>query len=219
MVKVQVKICGLSGQDSLQTAITDGADFLGFVSFEKSPRHLSPPHMGVLIQHARLLSERLGRRVQSVAVVVDPSDDDLETLVTTARPDLIQLHGKESLARVAEIARRTQTPLIKACSIAEKADVVSALSYEPLVQHLLFDAKPPKDAALPGGVGARFDWTLMAGIKTLRPWFLAGGLDPWNAAEAVKVSGAPALDVSSGVERAPGLKDPALISAFLKAVA
>ena len=126
--------------------------------------------------------------------------------------------GRESPARTREIAVRSGVGIIKALPVAEASDLDAAASYEPVVEHLMFDAKPPKDAALPGGAGRAFDWSLMAGRSFRRPWFLAGGLDPWNVAEAAQVSGAPLVDVSSGVERGPGLKDPALITAFLDAV-
>ena len=133
-------------------------------------------------------------------------------------PDLIQLHGKEPPARVREIAQRTGRGIIKVVAVSEASDIAAAKTYEPLVEHLMFESKPPKDADRPGGLGVAFDWSLLIGCRFERPWFLAGGLDPWNVATAVAASGAPMVDVSSGVERGPGLKDPALITAFLDAV-
>ena len=133
-------------------------------------------------------------------------------------PDLIQLHGKEPPARVREIAQRTGRGIIKVVAVSEASDVTAAKTYEPLVEHLMFETKPPRDADRPGGLGMPFDWSLLEGRRFERPWFLAGGLDPWNVAAAVAASGAPMVDVSSGVERGPGLKDPALITAFLDAV-
>jgi phosphoribosylanthranilate isomerase len=157
-----------------------------------------------------------GAQLPLVAVIVDPDDTLLDALKHTVRPDFIQLHGKETPARVAEIAALTGLPLIKALSVGESADLKAAEAYEPHVSYLMFDAKPPKDAALPGGLGLRFDWTLMQGYRGTKPWFLAGGLDITNVREAVELSGATLLDVSSGVESAPGQKDAGLISGFLR---
>jgi phosphoribosylanthranilate isomerase len=156
--------------------------------------------------------------VSVVAVTVDPSDALLDHLAATLRPDLIQLHGKETPARAREIAARVGAGVIKALSVSDADDIAAGAAYEPVVEHLMFDARPPSGSNLPGGVGARFDWTLLTGRRFARPWFLAGGLDPWNVAEAARLSGAGLVDVSSGVERGPGLKDPALITAFLDAV-
>jgi phosphoribosylanthranilate isomerase len=153
-----------------------------------------------------------------VALTVDPSDAQVSEIVAKLAPDLIQLHGKESPARTREIAQRAGVGIIKALPVAEAADLDAAGAYESVVEHLMFDAKPPKEAALPGGSGRSFEWGLLDGRRFQKPWFLAGGLDPWNVAEAASISGAPLVDVSSGVERGPGLKDPALITAFLDAV-
>jgi phosphoribosylanthranilate isomerase len=150
--------------------------------------------------------------------MVDPTDAVLDEVVRALKPDLIQLHGRETPNRVREIGQRAGAGVIKVLPVAEAADLDAARAYDGLVDHLLFDAKPPKDATRAGGLGAPFDWTLMTGRRFARPWLLAGGLDPWNVEEAVRLSGAPAVDVSSGVERGPGLKDPALIAAFLDAV-
>ena len=159
-----------------------------------------------------------GHTLPLVSVVVDPDDATLDTLRDAVRPDLIQLHGKETPQRTADIAARTGIGLTKVLSIGEACDIAAAVAYEPYVRYLMFDAKTPKDAAMPGGLGIRFDWTLMQGYRGEKPWFLAGGLTSENVAEAVSQSGAHLVDTSSGVESAPGVKDPQLISRFLRAV-
>jgi phosphoribosylanthranilate isomerase len=209
-MSVGAKICGATTPEAVRAALDGGAAFLGFVFFEKSPRHLS-------IEAAERLAAPVRGRAKIVALAVDPTDAEADRIAASLRPDLLQLHGKESPARVREIASRTGLGVIKALPVSEAADLAAAGDYEGLVEHLMFDAKPPKDATRPGGGGAAFDWSLLAGRRFRRPWFLAGGLDPWNLAEAVQQSGAPLVDVSSGVERGPGLKDPALIKAFLDA--
>lgn len=206
------KICGLSTPQAVQAALDGGAGYLGFVFFEKSPRNLS-------VELAdRLAAPVRGRNLKVCAVTVDPDDALVDRLATILKPDFIQLHGRESPARSRDIALRTGLGVIKVLPVAEARDIDAAIAYESVVDHLMFEGKPPQDAKLPGGVGARFDWTLMSGRRFARPWFLAGGLDPWNVTEAVAQSGAPIVDVSSGVERGPGLKDPSLITAFLEAV-
>lgn len=205
------KICGLSTAETVSAALDGGAAFVGFVFFAKSPRNIDAETAFRLAQPAR-------NRAKVVAVVVDPDDDALDRLVGALKPDLIQLHGKEPPARVAQVRDRTGVGVIKALSVSEAADFAAAAPYDGLVDHLMFDAKPPTGSDLPGGVGASFDWSLLHGRRFERPHFLAGGLDPWNASLAVRQSGAPLLDVSSGVERGPGVKDPGLISAFLDAV-
>jgi phosphoribosylanthranilate isomerase len=180
--------------------------------FEKSPRNIGPEAA------ARLAAPARQRGTKVVAVTVDPTDAAVDQIVRGLRPDILQLHGHEKPARVREIAARTGVGVVKVLPVADAADLDAAAAYEPLVEHLMFDTKPPKDADRPGGLGAAFDWTLLAGRRFARPWFLAGGLDPWNVAGAIAASGAPMVDVSSGVERGPGLKDPALITAFLDAV-
>lgn len=189
-----------------------GAAFLGFMFFARSPRNIDADAA------ARLTPPARARGVKIVAVAVDPTDNELDTITASLSPDLIQLHGKEAPARVREIALRTGCGIIKVLPVSEAADFTVAKSYESLVDHLMFETKPPKDAERPGGLGVTFDWSLLEGRRFERPWFLAGGLNPWNVADAVAASGAPMLDVSSGVERGPGLKDPALIRAFLDAV-
>jgi len=207
----KAKICGLSTPEAVGAALEGGAAYLGFVFFAASPRNIDP-------EAAARLAAPVRGRARTVAVTVDPDDALLDRLSATLRPDLIQLHGREAPARAAAVAARTGADVIKVLHVSEAGDLDAAGPFEGAVAHLMFETKPPKGAAMPGGLGAAFDWSIMAGRRYARPWFLAGGLDPWNAAEAVRLSGAPLLDVSSGVERGPGVKDPALISAFLEAV-
>ena len=210
-MKTLVKICGLRTAEAVRAALEGGATHLGFVHFPASPRHLAPAAAAPLAAPAR-------GRARVVSVLVDPSDALVEEVVRTLAPDLLQLHGRETPARVREIAGRAGAGVVKALPVSGVADLDGARAYEGVTEHLMFDARPPSGSHLPGGVGARFDWTLTAGRRWSRPWFLAGGLDPWNVAEALAASGADGVDVSSGVERGPGLKDPALIAAFLSAV-
>ena len=207
----QAKICGLSTPETVQVALAGKAAFVGFVFFDASPRAISP-------EAAARLAEPARGRARIVAVTVDPDDATLERIVRLLKPDLIQLHGRETPARAVDIARKTGAGIIKALPISESRDLDAARAFDTVVEHLMFDAKPPKDLDRPGGAGVSFDWTLLKGRRFERPWLLAGGLDPWNVAEAIDQSGAPLVDVSSGVERGAGLKDPALISAFLDAV-
>ncbi|MBV9509729.1 MAG: phosphoribosylanthranilate isomerase [Caulobacteraceae bacterium] len=207
----QAKICGLSTPEAVSAALEGGAAFLGFVFFPASPRAVSAEDA------ARLAAPARGR-AKLVALLVDPDDALVDLVTARLAPDLIQLHGKETPARAGEIGRRTGRGIIKALPVSESGDLAAAAAYQGVVDHLMFDAKPPKDASRPGGLGASFDWDLLTGRRFARPWFLAGGLDPWNVAEAVRRSGAPLVDVSSGVERGAGLKDPLLVSAFLDAV-
>jgi len=209
-MSVGAKICGVTTPEAVRAALDGGAAFLGFMFFEKSPRYLS-------IEAAARLAEPVRGKVKVVAVTVDPTDADVERIAGGLRPDFIQLHGRETPSRVREVAQRSGVGVIKVLPVAEAADLYAAGDYELVADHLMFDAKPPKDASRPGGLGGSFDWTLLAGRRFRRPWLLAGGLDPWNLADAVRQSGAPLVDVSSGVERGPGLKDPALVKAFLDA--
>ena len=206
----EVKICGLSTPEAVRAALDGRAAFVGFMFFDRSPRNITPDLA------ARLAAPARGR-AKVVAVTVDPDDASLDRIAVVLKPDLIQLHGAETPQRAAQIAARTGAGVIKVAPISESADIDLAGAYDGLVDHLMFEGKPPKDADRPGGIGASFDWSLLAGRRFERPWFLAGGLDPWNLAEAVRLSGAPLVDVSSGVERGAGLKDPGLISAFLDA--
>jgi len=206
------KICGLTTPDTLDAALDHGAAFVGAVIFEKSPRHLEPLHAATLFDRAR-------GRAKIVAVVVDPSDLLLTTLALSLRPDFVQLHGSETPERAAEVRRLTKAGIIKALPVRDAADLAAADAWVDMVDHMMFDAKPPKDADLPGGVGHAFDWSILAGRAFDRAWFLAGGLDPDNVTRAIRTTGAPLVDVSSGVESAPGVKEPARIAAFLTAVA
>jgi len=207
---VQTKICGISTPEAVTAALEGGAAFLGFVFFEKSPRNIAPDAAWRLAQPVR-------GKAQVVALLVDPSDAEVDRVAEALKPDLIQLHGRETPARTRAVGQRAGAGVIKVVPVSEAADLDAAREFETVVEHLMFETKPPKDAERPGGHGTPFDWTLMAGRRFQRPWFLAGGLDPWNLTQAVQQSGAPLLDVSSGVERGPGLKDPALIAAFLDA--
>jgi phosphoribosylanthranilate isomerase len=207
---VQIKICGISTPDAVSAALEGGAAYLGFVFFEKSPRNLAP-------EAAWRLAQPVRGKAKVVALLVDPSDADVDRVARALEPDLIQLHGAETPARAREIGQRSGAGIVKVLPVSEASDLAPAAEFETVVEHLMFDTKPAKGADRPGGSGHAFDWTLLSGRRFQRPWFLAGGLDPWNLTEAVQQSGAPLLDVSSGVERGPGLKDPALIRAFLDA--
>jgi phosphoribosylanthranilate isomerase len=206
------KICGLTTPETVQAAVDGGAAFIGFMFFDNSPRNIAPDAA------ARLAPPARAANVKVVAVTVDPDDALLDRIAATLRPDLIQLHGKESPARAREVAARTGAGVIKVFSVSGPDDLAPAAAYESVVDHLMFDARAPAGFDRPGGTGARFDWTMLAGRRFARPYLLAGGLDPWNVSEAVRQSGAALVDVSSGVERGPGIKDPLLIKAFLEAV-
>jgi phosphoribosylanthranilate isomerase len=211
MMSVGAKICGLSTPESVDAALAGGCAFIGFVFFKASPRDIDPATAARLAARAR-------GAARTVAVTVDPDDVLVDRLVEALRPDLIQLHGRETPARALEISRRARTGVIKALPISSAEDLDRAAEFEGVAEYLMFDARPPAGTDRPGGVGASFDASILGGRRFARPWFLAGGLDPWNVAEAIRSSGAPLVDVSSGVERGPGLKDPTLISTFLEAV-
>ncbi len=207
----RIKICGLSAPDALDAAVDAGADMAGFVFFAASPRHLS-------FESARRLGQRAGGRIEKVALTVNADDATLDAIIDTLRPDLIQLHGSEPPARAAEIRHRTGRRVMKAVGVAGIGDLERARGYRDSVDLILFDAKPAPDARLPGGNGRAFDWTVLRGVDPGPPWMLSGGLDANNVAEAMGVTSAAALDVSSGVETAPGVKGPDLIRAFVAAV-
>jgi phosphoribosylanthranilate isomerase len=206
---VLVKICGITAPDAADAALKAGVDLAGLVLHPRSPRHVSD-------DLAAALADRLRGRVRIAAMMVDPDDAALAAAVRL-RPDFIQLHGSESPARVSEIRARHNTPIIKVLSVAEAADLDGVSRYEDVADMLLFDAKPPSGATREGGHGAAFDWQILNGRTFARPWLLAGGLDPDNVARAVRLTGAPGVDVSSGVEVEPGRKSPALIAAFTAA--
>jgi phosphoribosylanthranilate isomerase len=203
-----VKICGLSTPETVDAALDGGATHLGFVFFPKSSRDIDPLMAAELAGMAR-------GKAATVAVVVDPDDALLERLADEVAPDFFQLHGQETPERVSNVRDRTGVRVIKALGVAGAADLERAAEYEAVADHLMVDAKTGGD--LPGGAGASFDWGVLRGQSFAKPWFLAGGLTPRDVAAAVRVTGAPGVDVSSGVESAPGVKDPALIAAFLKA--
>jgi phosphoribosylanthranilate isomerase len=205
-----VKICGLKTPDTLDAALDAGADLVGFVFFPPSPRNLN-------LSAAKLLGARVAGRAGKVALTVDATDDLLFDIVSTLQPDLLQLHGHESPERVGVVRARFGLPVIKALPIAERADLVPIRLYEKVADHILFDARPPREATRPGGLGAPFDWTLLRDVAVPVPFILSGGLDRSNVASALAITGAAGVDVSSGVERAPGEKDIEKIAAFVAA--
>lgn len=204
------KICGLTDAEAVAAAVEHGADMCGFVFFPASPRHLSP-------EQAEELLRDLPSGIDRVGVFVDPDTDYLDRVLAKARLDLLQLHGDETPERCRAISIYFGLPIIKAIKVSEKADLQKAKDYEDCVDWLMFDARPPKGADRPGGNAQSFDWTIMQGASFNRPWLLSGGLTVDNLSQAIKQSGATAVDVSSGVESAPGKKDPAKIRAFLQA--
>lgn len=209
--RTAIKICGLTRPADIAAAAAAGAGYFGLVFFPRSPRAVTPGSAAAL---AALVPEGAAR----VGLFVDPDDALLDATLAAVPLDILQLHGAESPARVREIRDRTGLPVMKAVGVATPADLDALWDYGLAADLLLVDAKPAPGAALPGGNGLAFDWRLLAGRRLLKPWFLAGGLNPGNVAEAVRLTGAPAVDVSSGVERAPGDKDPDLIAAFCAAV-
>lgn len=204
------KICGLTDAAAVEAAIEHGADMVGFVFYPRSPRNVSA-------EQAEDLLRNVPSGIDRVGLFVDPETDFLDQILARARLDLLQLHGDETPERCRAISIYFGLPIIKAIKVSTKADLKVAKDYEDAVDWLMFDARPPTDGALPGGNGQAFDWTILKGAEFKRPWLLAGGLTPENLAKAVNQSGATAVDVSSGVESAPGKKDPAKIRAFLDA--
>ncbi|AOZ70015.1 N-(5'-phosphoribosyl)anthranilate isomerase [Rhodobacter xanthinilyticus] len=207
---VRVKICGLTEPAHVAAAAEAGAGYLGFVFFPKSPRNVS-------IAQARGLALEAPFGVAKVGLVVNPSDAELDAILAEVPLDMVQLHGAETPERVAEIRARVGLPVMKAVGVAEAGDLARLPAYEAVADQILVDAKAPKGADLPGGNGLAFDWRLIAGREWARPWMLAGGLTPANVAQAVRLTGAAQVDVSSGVENAPGVKDAGLIRAFIAA--
>ncbi|KIL99668.1 Phosphoribosylanthranilate isomerase [Paramagnetospirillum magnetotacticum MS-1] len=207
---VEVKICGITDEEAMDAAIEAEADYVGLVFFAKSPRNVTPDRAAELVEFAP-------GDVTKVGLFVDPDDATLDAVLTRVRLDLLQLHGNESPERVEAIRLEYGLPVMKVLSVAEPADLDGAEPYLAVADRLLFDAKPPKGALLPGGNAVSFDWSILTGRKWGLPWMLAGGLTPANVAEAVRISGALAVDVSSGVESAPGVKDPDKIRAFIQA--
>jgi phosphoribosylanthranilate isomerase len=205
-----VKICGLKTPEALDVALESGADMVGFVFFAPSPRHLGLPA-------ARLLGERVKDRAGKVALTVDADDETLCAIVASLKPDMLQLHGSEPPERVTAVRARFGLPVMKAVPIAERKDFARIDLYKKVADRLIFDARAPQDATRPGGLGQPFDWTLLKGVDPGIPFMLSGGLDAGNVAEALRITRAPGVDVSSGVERAPGAKDPDKIRAFIRA--
>ncbi len=203
-----VKICGLTEPQGVAAAVAAGARYLGFVFFEKSPRH-------VTLEQAAALAAEVPLGIAKVGLFVNPGDAQLSDVLAQVPLDLIQLHGSESPARVTEVKNLTGLPVIKAVGVAEPRDLDALWDYGLVADMLLIDAKPPKDAELPGGNGLAFDWRLLAGRQILKPWLLAGGLTPENVTQALRLTRAPGVDVSSGVESAPGIKDPDRIRDFI----
>lgn len=207
---MSIKICGLSEPETLQSALEAGARYVGFVFFEKSPRNVS-------IETARDLALRVPAGVCKVALVVNATDAELDAITDAVPLDMLQLHGSETPERIAEIKERYGLPVMKAVGVADATDLAAIDLYSKVCDQILVDAKPPQQAELPGGNGLSFDWRLIAGRRWAVPWMLAGGLTPENVAEAVKLTGAVQVDVSSGVESAPGVKDKTKIAAFIAA--
>ncbi|MDD9877049.1 MAG: phosphoribosylanthranilate isomerase [Magnetovibrio sp.] len=210
-MSVRAKICGLTSEGMVDAAVEAGAAMTGFVFFPASPRALTP-------ERAAALAARVPAGVTKVALSVDADDALLAEIVEAIDPGLLQLHGDETPERVAEIREAFGVPVMKVIAIAGPDDVARARTYERVADMLMFDAKPPKDATRPGGNALAFDWQLIRAETWEKPWILAGGLTPENVAEAVRVSGALAVDVSSGVEDAPGVKNARKIRAFLASV-
>ena len=208
---LDIKICGLSTAETFDAALDNGASHVGFIFFAKSPRNVSPEIAGRLRQAAK-------GRAQAVAVTVDASDAFLDAIVAAVEPDMLQLHGKETPERVAEVKARYGLPVMKAFSIREAQDFNAIEPYRGVANRLLFDAKPPAGSELPGGNGVSFDWRLLAGLDASVDYMLSGGLNAANIGDALRLANPPGIDISSGVESAPGVKDAALIENFFRAV-
>jgi phosphoribosylanthranilate isomerase len=207
---VLVKICGLSTAETLDVALDAGADMVGFVFFPPSPRNVAPAQ-------ARSLGARVQGRAQKVVLSVDADDALHAAAIEALQPDLLQLHGTETPERVAAVKARFKLPVMKVVAIETKEDLAPVADYARVADRLLFDARAPRDATRPGGLGKAFDWHVLEVLQTTLPFMLSGGLDAGNVAEAVRITRAGGVDVSSGVERAPGVKDPDKIRAFIRA--
>jgi len=205
-----VKICGLSTRETLDVALGAGADMVGFVFFPPSPRHLS-------LETARELGKRAKGRASKVALTVDADDATLSNIVETLQPDLLQLHGNETIARLRDIKTRFGLPVMKVIAVETATDLAVLPGFAGVADRMLFDARAPKDATRPGGLGAVFDWHVLENLDLKLPYMVSGGLTPDNLAEAVRVTRAGGIDVSSGVERSPGHKDPEMILKFIRA--
>src|SRR5215468_8441819 len=205
-----VKICGLSTRETLEVALDAGADMVGFVFFPPSPRHLS-------LEAGRDLGRQVRRRALKVALTVDADDATLDNIIDALSPDVLQLHGKESVARVRDIKQRFGRPVMKAVPVETPADLGGLPGYAEVADRILFDARPPKGATRPGGLGLPFDWHLLENLDLKLPFMVSGGLSAGNVAEALRITRAGGVDVSSGVERAPGVKDIDMIREFVRA--
>jgi phosphoribosylanthranilate isomerase len=210
MPDVRVKICGVRRAEEVRAVAAAGGAYVGLNFFAKSPRY-------VTIAEAKALALEAPTGLAKVALVVDPDDATLDALVEGVPLDMIQLHGHEAPTRVAEVRARYGLPVMKAMGVADEGDLAGLIEMSLAADQLLIDAKPPRGADLPGGNGLSFDWRLLVGRKWLRPWMLAGGLTPENVADAIRLTGAAQVDVSSGVESAPGVKDAVKIAAFVAA--
>lgn len=207
----KIKICGLKTEQMLEVAIASGADFVGLVHFDKSPRHVD-------LKTAAKLAAAARGRISVVVLLVDPDVDLVTRVVREVAPDYIQLHGRETPEQVERLRHAAGMPVIKAVAVADREDVQGAAAYQQVADLILFDAKPSPDAKLPGGNGIPFDWNLLKGFNSEQDFMLSGGLDPQTVAEAVRCTRAPIVDVSSGVERARGIKDADKIRQFIEAV-
>jgi phosphoribosylanthranilate isomerase len=205
-----VKICGLSTRETLEVALQSGADMVGFVFFPASPRHIS-------LEIARELGRQAKGRAVKAALTVDADDATLANIVEALQPDILQLHGRETVARLRDIKQTFGLPVMKAIAVETPADLVPLPGYAVVADRILFDARAPKEATRPGGLGAVFDWRVLENLDLKLPFMVSGGLNADNVAEAVRVTRAGGVDVSSGVEGAPGVKDPDMIRAFIRA--
>lgn len=208
---LDIKICGLKTAEAVAAALDGGASHIGFIFFPKSPRYVDPREAGRLRQAAK------GRAI-AVAVTVDPDDVTLDTIVAAMQPDMLQLHGNENVNRVAEIRARYGLPVMKALALRERGDLEQIKPYIGVADRFLFDAKPPKGSELPGGNGVSFDWQVLSELDASTDYMLSGGLNASNIAEALRATNAQGIDISSGVESAPGVKDVGLIKDFFRAV-
>jgi phosphoribosylanthranilate isomerase len=210
-MSLDIKICGLKTSDALDAALGNGASHVGFIFFQKSPRNIAPEQAGRLRHAAR-------GRAAAVAVTVDADDALLDRIVAAMSPDMLQLHGQESPGRVAAVKARFGLPVMKAIAVSDAADLEKAKAYLGVADRLLFDAKPPAGSDLPGGNGVSFDWRHTAALDPGIDYMLSGGLSAANIGDALRLAKPPGIDISSGVESAPGVKDAALIADFFKAV-
>ncbi|UVK41420.1 phosphoribosylanthranilate isomerase [Mesorhizobium sp. AR10] len=208
---LDIKICGLKTDEALAAALAGGASHVGFIFFAKSPRYVEP-------SEARRLRQAAQGKATAVAVTVDASDAFLDEIVAKMHPDMLQLHGSETPERVAQLKARYGLPVMKALSVSEAADLERIKPFIGIADRFLFDAKPPKGSELPGGNGVAFDWRILAGLDAGVDYMLSGGLNAANIGDALRLANPPGIDISSGVESAPGVKDPALIEQFFRAV-